>query len=304
VTDSGWFADPGGKANTFRWWNGEAWTRWLSADPTAPDPAPGSRPAAPATAPAVVDTMPRPTDAPDLAALPPPNPADRVVRLPAAAAIIAAVVLLSLIVVGAIVSFTADRPLTGPPIAPPPRQAISKTGYDPVSRKVSLEEMQFTAPNAPFSCDPQPQDRAASPSALTCTAVVHRNYDKKKHNWAAVVSMGPVQQRLTQSGDLGIIASQAFRAILNWDYVSTKVTVKKRQLQRLTGVAPDGKAVLLSADVHVSEPGLRTKYDRLVLVVVELQSGRYAAWYAGRPNDSPNDVRKALEASASTVTAR
>jgi hypothetical protein len=35
VTVSGWFADPGGKVNTFRWWDGEAWTRWLSADPSA-----------------------------------------------------------------------------------------------------------------------------------------------------------------------------------------------------------------------------------------------------------------------------
>ncbi len=47
---------------------------------------------------------PRPTPAEDLAAFAPPDPADRVVRLPAAAAVIVGGGLLAIIAVGAIIS--------------------------------------------------------------------------------------------------------------------------------------------------------------------------------------------------------
>ena len=304
VTDSGWFADPGGKVSTFRWWDGTAWTRWLSADPTASGPGAAGRPTEPTPTAAVVD--PVPAEDADLAVLPPPDPADRVVRLPIAAAIVVAVVLLTVVAVGAIVSLTAARPLTGPPVdPPPPTQAPSRMSYDPGTRKVSFEEMQFIAPSAPFVCNTDPQKVSGTFTwEFGCTADVHRNYDKKNNNWVTAVGMGSLDDRLQASDDLATIASQTFAALLPPNHSSVKATVKKRKIQRLTGVAPDGRAVLLSANVHFSKPGLATKYDRVVLVVVKLQSGQHAAWYAMRANDSPKDVAKSLEDSTNTVTAR
>jgi Protein of unknown function (DUF2510) len=304
VTDSGWFADPGGKVNTFRWWNGEAWTRWLSADPTAHDPGPDSSPAEGGPAPADSETMA--TEAPDLAAFAPPNPADRVVPLSTAAALVAGVVLLLIIAVGGIVSLTADRPLSGPPVNPPPRTRTPlKVSYDSATRKVSFEEMQFVAPGRPFFCGLGPREVPGTfTSAFGCAAPVHRNYDKLGNDWVAAVTMGHLDDRLRQSGDLPKAASRTFAALLPADYGMTKYTVKQQRIQNLTGVAPPGKGVLLSAQVHLAEPGLATKYDHVVLVVVELQSGEQLAWYAARPNDSPKDVTEALQSSANTLTAR
>jgi Protein of unknown function (DUF2510) len=303
VTVSGWFADPGGKVNTFRWWNGESWTRWLSADPTAPDPGAEPKPTEPAPAPGVAE--PVTADSVDLAALPPPNPADRVVRLPAASAIVAAVVLLTLIAAGAIVSLTADRPLTGPPVDPPPPTSLTaEIAYDPATRKVSFQEMQFTAPAAPFSCRSSPREvPGIFTSWLACSAVVHRNYDRKGGDWVSAVGMGLPDDRLRTSGDLKSIAAQTFRTLLAQSY-STKVTVKKQKTEQLADVAPDGKALLVSAEAHLSVPNLPTKYDRVVLVVAELESGQHVAWYGLRANDSPKDVVQELQDSASTLTAR
>ena len=304
MTVSGWFTDPGGKVSTFRWWNGEAWTRWLSADPHAADPGPEPQPPGLTGAPAAENATS--TEPLDLAALPPPNPADRVVKLPAAVAIVATVVLLTLIAVGAIVSLTADRPLTGPPVAPPgPTQAPPTIAYDPATRKVSFEEMRFIAPGQPFTCDPEPGKLLGIfTSVFSCSARVHGNYDKKGANWVTVVAMGQLDDKLETGGDLPTIASRTFTELLTPAYGMVKATVKKQKIQWLKGIAPDGHAVLLSADVHVSTPGLATQYDRVVLVVVKLQSGQHLAWYAMRANDSKADVRKALQASADTLTAR
>ena len=311
VTDSGWFADPGGKANTFRWWDGKAWTRWLSADPTAPDPGPppDSQPDPPSLPPPQRAAEPEPVapadQALDLDALPPPNPADRVVRLPAAAAIVVTVVLLTVIAVGAIVSITADRPLTGPAVdPPPPTQPPAKIAYDPATRNVSFEEMTFIAPAAPFSCDPEPREVPGTfTSAFTCQALVHRNYDKKNNSWTASVALVRLDDRLRASGNLTSIASETLGAIAGQNY-PTKVTVRKLKSNKLVRIAPDGKAVHLSAELHVSVPNLPTRYDRLVLAVFELESGQHVAWYSLQPNDSPKDVGKARQNSAKTVTAR
>jgi hypothetical protein len=247
-----------------------------------------------------------PTEAPDPAAFPPPNPADRLVSLSTAAALVAGVVILLIIAVGAIVSLTADRPLSGPPVDPPPRTRTPlKVSYDSATRKVSFEEMQFVAPGRPFFCDLGPREVPGTfSSAFGCTAPVHRNFDNKDHDWVAAVTMGHLDDRLRQTGDLPKAASRMFAALLPADYGTARYTVKQQKIQNLTGVAPPGKGVLLSAQVHLSEPGLPTKYDHVVLVVVELQSGEQVAWYAARPNDSPKDVTGALQSSADSLTAR
>jgi hypothetical protein len=300
VTDSGWFADPGGKVNTYRWWNGEAWTRWLSADPGALDPGaePGLQPA--------TSTAPDSPPSGSAEAATPRAPGDRAVRLPTAAAIVAGALLLMVVAVGATVSFTADRPLTGPPAAPPPPTPFSaKIGYDPVSRKVSFEEMQFVAPGRPFTCDTKPAEVAGIfTSAFGCFAVVHRNYDKSGSNWATAVAMGALDEPLQAGGDVGTIASRTFNKLLPPNYGTTTYRVQKRKIQPLTDIAPAGRAVQLSAEVHVSKAGLASTYDRVVLIVVRLESGRHVAWYALRANDSPRDVVAAFEASAGTITAR
>lgn len=36
---AGWYTDPGGTDETYRWWDGRSWTDWLTRDPHSPPPA-------------------------------------------------------------------------------------------------------------------------------------------------------------------------------------------------------------------------------------------------------------------------
>jgi hypothetical protein len=331
---AGWFADPSGKINTFRWWDGQSWTRWLSADAGAPDPGPVPAVGRPATATATADFPPpdpstssgpmlaepvearhppakpsddpRPTPAEDLAAFAPPDPADRVVRLPAAAAVIVGGVLLAIIAVGAIISLTADRPLTGPAVPPPaPTEPPPAVEYDPTARTYVMEELKVVLPTAPFSCDTQPRDvPGVFPSSFGCTAPVHIDYNEEKSDWVAATGMGLVDEELKLDPDLTAIAALTFNAVVVRNYDLDEITIKKRKTERLAEIAPEGKALLVSAEIHYDYRGLASRYDRVVVAVFALESGRHAAWYALRPNDSPKDVTEALGASARTVTAR
>ena len=246
---AGWFADPSGKVNTFRRWDGRAWTRWLSADPSAPEPGP-------------VLTGPSTSG--------------------------------------------ADRPLTGPAVAPPePTETPLAVVYDQVTRRLSVQELQATMPDKPFSCDLEPRTvPGAFTSAFECTAWVHFDFNAKHDDWVATTGLGDLEEQLRTGRDLDAIADATFSALAAQSYDLDDVTVKKKQTERLTGVAPDGKAVLVSAEMHVSNKDLPTKYDRMLVAVFELESGRHAAYFAIRPNDSKTDVVEAMHISAATVTAR
>ena len=323
---AGWFADPSGKVDTFRWWDGQAWTRWLSADPGASDPVPV--PAGPSTSPGrmlaepvearsaqslAADLPPpdtssgsEPPPSEGLAEYAPPNPSDRVVGLPAAAAVIIGGVLLAIIAVGAIISLTTDRPLTGPAVAPPtPTETQATVTYDQATRRLSIEELQVTMPGRPFTCDIEPRTEAGVfSSTFSCTGWVHSNYNDKHDDWVAVIGLGVLEERLQTGQDLDAIAKATLAALAASSYDMEKVTISKQRTEPLTAVAPAGKAVLARADMHIADKDLPTTYDRMVVVVFELESGQHAVYYVIRPNDSKDDISDALRQSADTVTAR
>lgn len=71
MTDSplGWYVDPSGLPDTFRWWDGRQWTQALTTDPTAPAPVdpepvipPGEQPTEPS---------PQPSESPTVGPTPP-----------------------------------------------------------------------------------------------------------------------------------------------------------------------------------------------------------------------------------------
>jgi Protein of unknown function (DUF2510) len=297
---AGWFGDPSGKIGTFRWWDGRAWTRWLSTDPAAPDP--GSvlvaEPPTPASLPA--DDPP-----PDDTAYAPPDPADRVVGLPVAAAVIIGGVLLAIIAVGAIISLTADRPLTGPAVAPPPpTEAPLAVLFDSASRAVSADELRVVLPASPFTCDPGARDVPdLFTSAISCSAPVHTDYDDK-NDWTANTGVGVLDEQVRSAKDLREMAARTGSGLLSRNYTVEDVTIKKVKNVPFPDVAPDGKARRVTAELHVSYPDLPSKYDRMSVAVFELESGEHVAWWALEPDDSPKAVTEALEASAATLTAR
>ena len=252
---AGWFADPSGKINTFRWWDGGAWTRWLSADPAAPDP--GAAPPGPSTRSGQMAAAPPeaapPDDATAYAPPDPADPADRVVGLPAAAAIVIGGVLLAIIAVGAIISLTADRPLTGPAVAPPPpTEAPLSVLFDPASRAASADELRVVLPASPFTCDVRARDVPdLFTSAISCSALVHADYDDK-NDWTANTGVGVLDEQVRTAKDLREMAARTGSGLLRRNYTVEDVTIKKAKNAPFPDVAPDGKARRVTAELHVS----------------------------------------------------
>ena len=55
--------------------------------------------------------------------------------------------------------------------------------------------------------------------------------------------------------------------------------------------------------MNVHLPGLATPYDRLVVIVVQLRSGRVVAFFSDFPHDAGKDVLHAVVTSASSLSA-
>jgi hypothetical protein len=304
VQELGWYADPGGKVGTFRWWDGGGWTRWLSRDATAPDPGPEpatDRDPPPATVPTLDWGAPTgdPVSADHLDHQEPvPARRPRVV-----AGSILAAALLAVIAGGAVVSLAQDRMPSGPAVAPPAAEAAT-VRYDPDLIRVELEEMTYSPPGEPFSCEATATERYPTfASRHSCFAFVHENYDATGNDWVSTVSLGVAADPLVSPGDLDATAEAVFDSIVKQDYVGDLFTLKKRDKEPLDIGAP-GKTVLLSAEVHFSIKNLPSRYDRLVVVVSQLESGAYGVWYAARADDAPKSMRTTLTNSAATLTAR
>lgn len=283
---AGWYVDPSGSTDTFRWWDGAAWTRWLSVDATAADPQPTINEAG-------------------STAYAPPDPADRVVRLPAAAAILVGAVLLALIAVGAIITLTADRPLTGPAAAPPPRSepplAIT---YDAATRAASVEELRVVLPAEPFTCDGRSRQLpSVFDAAVTCLATVHPDYDDQR-DWSASAGLGLLPEQPRTETELRERLATSAEAVLRNYYNLDDVTLKKAKNRPFPDVAPPGRARVVTAELHVSYQGLPTEFDAIRIAIFHLASGRYAVWWGLLPDDSPAPVRRALDAAAGSITAR
>jgi hypothetical protein len=304
--EAGWYADPSGGLDRFRWWDGAGWTRWLSRDPTVGAPPAVAEPAVPRPTTPPQDPASAPVHQPDVGAVAvePADVADQTVKLPAAVAITLATIVLALIAVGAVVALSADRPLTGPSVDPPAGPKTPVVVYDYVSRIAKVQELTFTAPGAPYSCtsylEPQPPVFA---SLASCDVPVHPNGGQGV-DWASVAGLGPLSPSMVAAGDLDATADRAFDGLLGQFYARDRPTITRREREPVTGIAPQGKAVQINARVNVRIKGLATHYDKILLVVFELKGGSYAAWFGLAPNDLPAATRAVLLTSLNTLKAQ
>lgn len=295
---AGWYADPAGAADTFRWWDGGAWTRWLSADATAAGPSTGSGRM-------LAEPVEARVNEAGSTAYGPPDPGEPLVRLPAVAAILVGAVLLALVAVGAVITLTADRPLTGPAVAPPPRtQPPLAVSYDTATRAATIEELRVVLPAEPFTCDDSPRQLpSVFDSAVTCVATVHDDYDDER-DWSASTGIGLLPEQPATGAELRDRLATAAGAVLRNYYDLDDVTLKTVLNRPFPDVAPPGRARVVTGELHVAYQGLPTEFDTMRIAIVHLASGRYAVWWGLLPEDSPAPVRRALDAAAGSLTAR
>ena len=67
---------------------------------------------------------------------------------------------------------------------------------------------------------------------------------------------------------------------------------------------PAGRSASRLANVDVDVKGLDTPYDRLVVVVVRLESGRHVAFFSDFPHDGSKAALQAVTTSLNTISLR
>ncbi len=219
--------------------------------------------------------------------------------------IIVAAVLLGLVVVGAVVWISEPRLSTGPAVAPPPRTSnASVVEYQPRTGTAAVQEMRLDVPRTPYACS---RDASQAPpvftSLRTCQALVHENYNNHGDDWYASFGMAVVSPALVVPGDLPATADQVYDQMIGLFFAGQPTNLKKRSASP-TDVAPPGKSVSISSEVHYAVDGLSSSYDRMLLVVVELANGEHAVCFSVRPDDTPQATLNALNGSLNTLVTK
>lgn len=222
---------------------------------------------------------------------------DRGVAVPAAVGVIVAAVVGVLVLVGLAVSVTDDRLPTGPALAPPapPEVAVS---YDALLRRARFGEVVVTLPASPYTCpsDPEPRQPLLA-SGVLCHAAVHAD-DDGSSDWSATAGFGAVP-RAASKQTAAETAAAVFDDLRSAAFAGTATTVSDRATQTLD---LDGHRIAaVSGRIHYSVPGVASRYDRALVVVLPLADGSYAGYLSSRPDDSPRAVRAALDSSLDTL---
>lgn len=334
---AGWFPDPAGRPDHYRWWDGSAWTRLLTTDPAAatPGPDPGPDPeAAAATPDNDPDAIPAgrhqatdPTpwhrsgavviaESPAVPARPPgyerpagagPRTSWRPALLAVGAVVLAAAIVLAIVLFG--------KPTT-PGLQPPPpakdnpsesaspSPSPSPTGpftYDAATRVFAYDGLRITMPGKPYTVT---QARGTDLSGkigvgVQAFALVHKNYNGQSSDWDATVEVDEVGADLTGKN----LDDTADKIISMWSkgaFAGSPAKITNEQKSTITKNEPR-PARIITADMHYSIKGLASRYDHVSLLLTKGPSGKYVAFLSSRPNDASAKVKKALQASINTV---
>lgn len=314
---SGWYPDPGGVPNLYRYWDGQAWSAATTPNPQSPPPPQG-----------LVQGLTQPTGGQQTSGQQ-QNPYGQYGQSPygqygqgqpgaatfqagqsrkspvgwwaAAAALLVVIVVIAVIAVRAISGSTG---LTGGPGGTQPTQDICPTSsaspsagqQDPNDGRVHGGPVSYPKLGAPWT-QPTSDDRVPFGTDVQVQSVDdQQNYDGAGRDWVASVLVAELM-----AGDGFYTPEQGaqivVRCILGRFYGDNPVTsdVKVNKAVKIDG--QDGWQVesQLSFDI----PGLLAKGELLIVTVVTAgESGTAGLYYASIPDTRPELVRPAREALA------
>ncbi|GAA3567829.1 hypothetical protein GCM10022197_25020 [Microlunatus spumicola] len=227
------------------------------------------------------------------------------VRLPVAVLAVLATVVVALLAVGLVVRLDADRLPSGPPRDPPPAPAEATEFSVDSARTARLQEFSVTLPGAPFGCG----DASTPPTGFTayvgCSSVVHANYNAAGNDWSALGGVLLVGDDLVTAGDLGATTKAVFDALVPQLYsAGDRYSLSKVSDGDVQLPVPADRLSSRLANVDVRKKGLATPYDRLVVVVVRLESGRHVAFFSDFPHDGSKAALNAVTTSLNTISLR
>ena len=325
---AGWYPDPGGGQDLYRYWDGRAWSAATSPNPSAPPPAQGLVPAGPpgtgqpgtgqplggqgygqgGGTPAYGGQGAHPGQgygalggaaAGGSAYLQYQQTQQR--RSPvgwwlAGAALVVAVVVVA---VFAIRTATTDDGFSGVPggqgsqnPCPVPQQATAAPAPDPADGRVHGGPVSYPLLGPPWGAPDSDFRVPFGSDARTQTVTDQLNYDGNNHSWVASVLVAELQ-----AGD-GFFSPQqgseiVVRCILGTFYGNAAVTSDVQVNEKAT---IDGhEAWIVESQLSFDIPNLRAKGERLIVAIISsgATSGLY---YASIPDTTPELVEPAREA--------
>ncbi|MFC7620796.1 DUF2510 domain-containing protein [Microlunatus sp. GCM10028923] len=195
---------------------------------------------------------------------------------------------------------TVEEPAPGsrPPVTKPTTPGAAPTGkLDPTTRTASLGPATLTLPDSPFRLYADPITVPyLFQACFLANAPVHERYDGKA-TWSATVALAQISPDLINSADLEKTATKAAER-----YAQRFFGSHATKLGRLSASdwAVDGHpGVMINFRVSYDVEGLKSKYDKVSVILVRLDDGSFIAAISSVPNDADRELaelsRESLE---------
>ncbi len=271
----GWYPDPAGTADQYRWWDGQEWTNEVSPSANAPAPL-GSLLGSAGTDP------PRRR-----------SPLRAVVALVVIIALFLSATLgVGLWLWGGDSAGTRSEAVTTPSAGP-------RGQLDESSRSASIGAATMKLPGDPYELRADPvTDRGIIDVAFSAEAKVHEEYDGE-HDWSAVVALAALDPDLIGGSDPESAARHALSKIASGMYAGQQTKISR---VRVADRSVDGNpGVEVSARVHYAVDRLASRYDTVAAIVVRLDDGTLVAALSAVPNDADAEVHRLAKASLDSL---
>lgn len=286
----GWYRDPAGVDEHFRWWDGEEWTDAISTSAQAPAPA-----------------LTWHSSATSAAGGRPRSGIQLLFTLACGFAVFVAAGLGA----GWAIWRDSSQPVspapaayatTSLPLAPgaPASMAAPDGQLDESTGVASIGRASMTFPGAPYELHSDPmQITGLFDVFFVADADVHSDYDGS-HSWSATVGFGHIDSSLTQSADLGQAGSKALSQLAAHLFGGHPTTL--RNISSADRSVDGYPGMLFTADVHYAIRKLPSGYDTVSALVVRLDDGSVVIGLSSIPNDAESHLARAAERSLQSLT--
>ena len=281
----GWYPDPAGTPELYRWWDGGGWTEAISESPRAPSPR--------------LHSPARPED--DLVRRRPSHFRTAVALLVCVALFLSATVGLGLAIWGD--DRGAQRGSSDP--TGTASRAAGPTGSAAVgrleqgTRVATLGPASMTLPGQPYVAAPDPlRVRGLLDVCFVASAPVHLRYDGGR-SWTAAVLFGRLSPDVAGRG----LEERGRRAAEELGRVLFRSTTTRLEPLEVGQHAVDGHAgVLVRARVHYSVEKLPSRYDDLTALLVGLDDGSVIVAATSVPDDADRQLATLAAESLASLT--
>ena len=310
ASQAGWYPDPGGQPGLYRWWTGSAWTEAVTPNPQGtPPPATAVQPPA-GQAPASGYGQATGSGTPGGSRTPGYTYPQQKRRggslawwLVALAAVVALVVVITFVIRGVTGGSAPGLPgLPGgnptstytPDICPPASDQTTPPTAEPQSGWNSSGRLAFPAMGGEWQT--QYDNRVPWGSlAMEQIALVQAGYDGNSgHDWVASVLVSDLYV-----GDgfasTKVAAETVLKCVLGIYYSDT--TVDQQEISSAKHDVDGHNGWLIETQLNFDIPGLGTKGERVLLMVVQTGTDETGLFYASTPDtpkDLPPDARQAM----------